>query len=71
MIVIDQLSKTFGDFVAVNQLSFQVNPGDVVGFLGPNGAGKIHHHENDHRIFAGHQWQCHCVWSPILKMSRC
>ena len=40
MIVIDQLSKTFGDFVAVDNLSFSVKPGDVVGFLGPNGAGK-------------------------------
>lgn len=40
MIVIDQLTKSFGDFVAVNHLSFCVKPGDVVGFLGPNGAGK-------------------------------
>ncbi len=40
MIVIDQLCKSFGDFVAVNHLSFSVKPGDVVGFLGPNGAGK-------------------------------
>lgn len=40
MIVIDQLTKSFGDFVAVNNLSFCVKPGDVVGFLGPNGAGK-------------------------------
>lgn len=40
MIVIDQLSKVFGEFVAVDNLSFNVKPGDVVGFLGPNGAGK-------------------------------
>jgi ABC-2 type transport system ATP-binding protein len=40
MIVIDQLTKSFGEFVAVNNLSFSVSPGDVVGFLGPNGAGK-------------------------------
>lgn len=40
MIVIDQLTKSFGEFVAVNNLSFNVQPGDVVGFLGPNGAGK-------------------------------
>lgn len=40
MIVIDQLTKTFGDTTVVNNLSFTVKPGDVVGFLGPNGAGK-------------------------------
>ena len=40
MIEITNLTKNFGDFTAVNQLSFTVEPGEVVGFLGPNGAGK-------------------------------
>ena len=40
MISVKNLSKSFGNFVAVNDLSFDVNPGDIVGFLGPNGAGK-------------------------------
>ena len=39
-IVVDSLSKKFGDFVAVDDLSFQVSPGRITGFLGPNGAGK-------------------------------
>lgn len=34
------LSKRFGDFVAVQDLSFRVEPGRITGFLGPNGAGK-------------------------------
>jgi ABC-2 type transport system ATP-binding protein len=34
------LSKRFGDFAAVKQLSFDIHPGRVTGFLGPNGAGK-------------------------------
>ncbi len=34
------LSRRFGDFVAVNGLSFDVSRGEVFGFLGPNGAGK-------------------------------
>ena len=34
------LSKRFGDFAAVKQLSFEIRPGRVTGFLGPNGAGK-------------------------------
>src|SRR5437773_12536035 len=37
---VQQLTKKFGDFVAVNQLSFNVEHGEVFGLLGPNGAGK-------------------------------
>lgn len=40
IIKVDHLSKTFGDFTAVNDLSFSVQEGDVYGFLGQNGAGK-------------------------------
>ena len=39
-IVVQNLSKNFGDVAAVQNLSFQVEPGSVTGFLGPNGAGK-------------------------------
>ena len=34
------LTKRFGDFVAVNHVSFEVQAGEVVGYLGPNGSGK-------------------------------
>jgi lipooligosaccharide transport system ATP-binding protein len=36
----EHLVKRFGDFVAVNDISFQVTPGECFGILGPNGAGK-------------------------------
>ncbi len=39
-IVVDHLSKKFGSFTAVEDVSFFVNPGEVFGWLGPNGAGK-------------------------------
>jgi ABC-2 type transport system ATP-binding protein len=40
MIEVRDLTKRFGDKVAVDHLSFSVEPGRVTGFLGPNGAGK-------------------------------
>jgi ABC-2 type transport system ATP-binding protein len=39
-IEVKKLSKTYGKQIAVNQIDFQVNTGEIVGFLGPNGAGK-------------------------------
>ena len=39
-IELDRLTKRFGDVLAVDQVSFTVEQGSVVGFLGPNGAGK-------------------------------
>ena len=40
VIVVDQLTKSFGDFTAVDHISFSVNRGEIFGFLGANGAGK-------------------------------
>ena len=40
MIKIENLTKYYGDFKAVDDISFEVNDGDILGFLGPNGAGK-------------------------------
>ena len=39
-IIVDQLTKVYGEQTAVNQISFSVQSGEIVGFLGPNGAGK-------------------------------
>jgi ABC-2 type transport system ATP-binding protein len=40
LIKVEHLSRRYGDSLAVNQLSFEVKRGEVLGFLGPNGAGK-------------------------------
>ena len=39
-ILVDGLTKRFGDFTAVDHVSFEVPRGEVFGLLGPNGAGK-------------------------------
>ena len=39
-IVVNNLSRDFGDFKAVDDISFEVSRGEIFGFLGPNGAGK-------------------------------
>lgn len=40
MLKVDHVTKYYGDFLAVDQLSFQVKPGEIFGLLGVNGAGK-------------------------------
>ena len=40
LIEVDGLTKLYGDFPAVTDLSFSVRPGEVIGLVGPNGAGK-------------------------------
>lgn len=40
VIIADKLTKQFGSFIAVNNISFEVNKGEIFGFLGANGAGK-------------------------------
>jgi ABC-2 type transport system ATP-binding protein len=40
LIAVNHLSRYYGNFRAVNDISFEVKRGDILGFLGPNGAGK-------------------------------
>ncbi|HEX7779194.1 MAG TPA: ATP-binding cassette domain-containing protein, partial [Vicinamibacterales bacterium] len=40
MIEVDHLTKRYGPFTAVDDVSFRVEKGEILGFLGPNGAGK-------------------------------
>ncbi len=39
-IKVENITKKYGDQIALNQISFSINKGEIVGFLGPNGAGK-------------------------------
>lgn len=39
-VIVDRLTKIYGEQRALDEISFEVKPGDILGFLGPNGAGK-------------------------------
>ncbi len=40
VIRVENLTRRFGEFVAVDHVNFEVGAGEVVGYLGPNGSGK-------------------------------
>lgn len=50
MIKIENLTKYYGDFCAVDHISFEIKKGEILGFLGPNGAGKT----TTYRILTGY-----------------
>ena len=61
MIEVDHLTKRYGAFTAVDDISFQVGKGEIVGFLGPNGAGKTTTHARAHLFLARHRrHSAHC-----------
>ena len=40
MLTVTNLTKRFGGFTALNEASFEVNEGEILGLIGPNGSGK-------------------------------
>ncbi|MGB2756985.1 MAG: ATP-binding cassette domain-containing protein [Acidimicrobiia bacterium] len=79
MILVEHLTKRFGDTVAVNDLSFEVRPGAVTGFVGPNGSGKTTtmrcmlnlarpssgHVSIDGKVYAKHHHPMHVVGAVL------
>jgi ABC-2 type transport system ATP-binding protein len=85
LIEVQNLSKSYGDFKAVDDLSFTVKKGEILGFLGPNGAGKT----TTMRILTGYlpatsgtarvagltcltiRWRCAATSATCPKRRRC
>ncbi len=51
LIKVENVTKKYGGHVAVNNISFEVKDGEIVGFLGPNGARKNNYNEHDYWIY--------------------
>jgi len=51
----EELTRTFGEFRAVDGISFSVGAGEVFGFLGAKRGRKDHGHENAYRSFTPHK----------------
>lgn len=59
MIKVEHLTKKYGEVLALDDLSFEIEEGQVYGFLGPNGAGKIDDDEHHDGLSVGDGGQCH------------
>lgn len=57
--------KKYSLMTAVDNISFTIPSGDIVGFIGANGAGKFHDDKNDDRNFNARPWNDFHKWSEF------
>lgn len=59
MLKVENLNVHYGVIHAIEDVSIEVNDGEIVTLIGANGLRKNHYSSHDHRVEKGNQWFCH------------
>ena len=62
MIQVENITKRYGNFTAVDGINFEIDEGEIVGFLGPKWCWKKYYNEYDNRFYRTFRRKDYCRW---------